>query len=56
MPTIEEQNETIRQQREARYTAMWPTVYDQIEYMSRHGGDSIFIEKDKIRQELPYVE
>lgn len=55
MPTIAEQNEGIRQAREARYLELWADVYEQVEYESRNGAGSIVAMKDAIRAELPYI-
>lgn len=62
-PTIEEKNEQIRQQRQARYTAESdPLRLDYDEALAR-GEDTAetlkqewLASKDKIREELPYIQ
>lgn len=62
-PTIEEKNEQIRQQRQARYTAESdPLRLDYDEALARREDAAETLKqawlasKDKIREELPYIQ
>ena len=66
-PTIEEKNEAIRQQRQARFAAESdPLKFDYDEAVARSNGEAssdvvrkkfAWLEKkDQIREELPYME
>ena len=62
-PSIEEQNEQIRQQRQARYVAESdPLRLDYDEALAREQDNAEQLKqdwlasKDRIREELPYVE
>ena len=62
-PSVEEQNEKIRQQRQARYVAESdPLRLDYDEALARVQDDANdlkiqwLLSKDKIREELPYIE
>lgn len=62
-PTIDEQNEQIRQQRQARYVEESDPIrfdYDEALARGEETAESLKQEwlasKDKIREELPYIE
>ena len=63
LPSIEEQNEQIRQQRQARYVAESDHIrldYDEALAREQDNAEQLKQEwlasKDKIREELPYIE
>lgn len=62
-PTIEQQNEQIRQQRQARYVAESDPIrlnYDEALARGEETAEQLkqdwLASKDKIREELPYIE
>jgi hypothetical protein len=47
-------DEEIRAERERRYLEIWPTIWDQVEFVCNHGDFKLREIKSQIRKELPY--